>query len=166
MELRVVGGADGHRLVGPGSDVELVNLFLAHLAGRNFATATRRAYAFDLLAFLRFCSETGLMLVEVCPTDVFDFLGWRFRPDAGQVVVQLRRDVAPATKNRRVAALRAFFDYAVLARVRPGNPVPAGRRVRAGERRRGLLGHLGASRKQTGGRLVVQPSAAGLAGPR
>ena len=35
--------------------------------------------------------------------------------------------------------------------------MPAGRKVRAGERRRGLLGHLGTSRKQTGGRLVVQP---------
>ncbi len=89
MELRVVGVADGHRLVGPGGDVELVNRFLAHLAGRNFAAATRRAYAFDLLAFLRFCAETGATLAEVCRTDVFDFLG-RFRPDAGQVVVQLR----------------------------------------------------------------------------
>ncbi len=109
------------------------------------------------MAFLRFCAETGAALAELCPTDVFDFLGWRFRPDAGQVVVQFRRDVAPATKNRRVAALRAFFEYAVLAGVRSSNPVPAGRRVRAGERRRGLLGHLGTSRKQTSGRLVVQP---------
>jgi integrase/recombinase XerC len=45
----------------------------------------------------------------------------------------------------------------VLSGVRSSNPVPAGRKVRAGERRRGLLGHLGTSRKQTGGRLVVQP---------
>ncbi len=157
MELRVVAGPDGHRLVGPGGDVELVNRFLVHLGSRNFAAATRRAYAFDLLAFLRFCAEVSASLGEVCPTDVFDFLGWRLRPDTGQVVVRLRRDAAPATKNRRVAALRGFFDYAVLAGVRTGNPVPAGRRVRAGERRRGLLGHLGTSRKQTGGRLVVQP---------
>ena len=107
--------------------------------------------------FLRFASGAGVTLTEVCPSDVFDYLGWTFRPDAGQVVVRLRREPAPATKNRRVAALRALFDHLVLAGVRPDNPVPAGRRVRAGERRRGLLGHLGNARKQTGGRLVVQP---------
>ena len=157
MELRVVADAAGHRLVGPGGDVEQVNRFLAHLAGRNFAAATGRAYAYDLLSFLRFCNEASLTLAEICPTDVFDYLGWKFRPDAGQVVVRLRRELAPATKNRRVAALRALFDYLVLAGVRPDNPVPAGRRVRAGERRRGLLGHLGNSRNQTGGRLVIQP---------
>ena len=157
MELRVVADAAGHRLVGPGGDVEQVNRFLAHLAGRNFAAATVRAYAFDLLSFLRFCTETGLTLAGICPTDVFDYLGWTFRPDAGRVVVRLRREPAPATKNRRVAALRALFDYLVLSGVRPDNPVPAGRRVRAGERRRGLLGHLGSSGRQTGGRLVMRP---------
>jgi integrase/recombinase XerC len=157
MELRVVADAAGHRLVGPGDDVEQGNRFLAHLAGRNFAAATGRAYAYDLLSFLRFCTETGLTLAEISPTDVFDYLGWKFRPDAGQVVVRLRREPAPATKNRRVAALRALFDHLVLSGVRPDNPVPAGRRVRAGERRRGLLGHLGKSGKQTGGRLVMQP---------
>jgi len=130
---------------------------LAHLANRNFAAATGRAYAYDLLSFLRFCTETGLTLTEICPTDVFDYLGWRFRPDAGQVVVRLRHEPAPATKNRRVAALRALFDYLVLSGARPDNPVPAGRRVRAGERRRGLLGHLGNSGKQAGGRLMMQP---------
>ena len=50
--MEVVAG--GHRLVGPGSDVELANRFLDHLVGRNFAPATLRAYAYDLLNFLRF----------------------------------------------------------------------------------------------------------------
>jgi integrase/recombinase XerC len=157
MDLRVVADAGGHRLIGPGGDVELVNRFLDHLAGRNFAAATRRGYAFDLLSFLRFATGAGVRLAEVCPTDVFDYLGWTSRPDAGQVVVRLRREPAPATKNRRVAALRALFDFLVLSGLRLDNPVPAGRRVRAGERRRGLLGHLGNPGKQTGGRLVVQP---------
>jgi len=62
MGLHVEAGAEGHRLVGPGGDVELVNRFLAHLSVRNLAAATRRAYAFDLLSFLRFCDETGLTL--------------------------------------------------------------------------------------------------------
>jgi integrase/recombinase XerC len=157
MELRVEADADGHRMVGAGGDVELVNRFLAHLVDRNFALATRRAYAYDLLSFLRFCDETGLALAGVGPTDVFDYLGWRHPATAGKGVRLGRVETAPATKNRRVAALRALFEYAVLSGGRQNNPVPAGRKVRAGERRRGLLGHLGSSRKQTGGRLVVQP---------
>lgn len=161
MDVRVKAAAGQHRLVGANGDVDLVNRFLEHLSVRNFARATRRAYAFDLLSFLRFCDESGLTLTSVVPTDVFDYLGWRRTSAAGapgQVVVALRaRETAPATKNRRVAALRALFEYLVIVGVRSGNPVPAGRRVRAGERRRGLLGHLGGSRKQTGGRLVRQP---------
>ncbi|HKH55125.1 MAG TPA: site-specific integrase [Propionibacteriaceae bacterium] len=158
MTLRVEPAADGHRLVGPGVDVELANRFLAHLAGRNFAAATRRAYAYDVLSFLRFCDEARLALAEVGPTDVFDYLGWRPRATAGHVVVRLQRlETAPATKNRRVAALRALFEHLVLSGVRSSNPVPVGRKVRAGERRRGLLGHLGNAGRRTGGRLVVQP---------
>jgi len=131
--LRVVAAADGHRLVGSGVDVELVNRFLTHLAGRNFAAATRRAYAYDVLSFIRFCDETDLTLVEVCPTDVFDYLGWPPRATAGKVVVRLGRvETAPATKNRRVAALRALFEHLVLSGVRSSNPVPVGRKVRAG----------------------------------
>src|SRR5215204_2772902 len=125
MTLRVEPAADGHRLVGPGVDVELANRFLAHLAGRNFPAATRRAYAYDVLSFLRFCDEARLALVEVCPTDVFDYLGWRPRATAGHVVVRLQRlETAPATKNRRVAALRALFEHLVLSGVRSSNPVP------------------------------------------
>lgn len=75
MGFRVEVVAGGHRLVGPGSDVELANRFLDHLVGRNFAPATLRAYAYDLLNFLRFCEESGLRLTEVVPTDVFDYLG-------------------------------------------------------------------------------------------
>jgi integrase/recombinase XerC len=54
MRFRVEAAAGGHLLVGPGGDVELANRFLDHLTGRNFAAATRRAYAYDLLSFLRF----------------------------------------------------------------------------------------------------------------
>lgn len=157
MDLRVQATTEEYRVLGTGEDVDHVNDFLHHLAGRNFAVATRRAYAYDLLSFLRFCRETGLDLSSVRPTDVYDYLGWRRAPDTSQVVVRLPREAAPATKNRRVAALRALFDYLVLAGVRSDNPVPAGRRARAGARRRGLLTHLGNPRPQSGGRLVVQP---------
>ena len=51
MDLCVVADNDGHRLAGDGVDVALVNQFLEHLSTRNFAAATRRAYAYDLLCF-------------------------------------------------------------------------------------------------------------------
>ncbi len=60
MRLRVEVAAAGHRLVGDGPDVELVNRFLEHLSTRRFAAATRRAYACDLLIFVRFYAERGL----------------------------------------------------------------------------------------------------------
>lgn len=157
MDLRVQATPQGYRVLGAGEDPDQVNAFLDHLAVRNFAVATRRAYAYDLLNFLRFCGDVGLDLSVVRATDVFDYLGWRPLGDTSQVVVRLPREVAPATKNRRVAALRALFDYLVLTGVRSDNPVPAGRRFRAGARRQGLLAHLGSHRPQTGGRLVVQP---------
>jgi hypothetical protein len=46
--------------------------------------------------------------------------------------------------NRRIAAVRSLYDYAVVAGATAVNPVPAARRS-SGFRatRRGLLGHLG-----------------------
>jgi integrase/recombinase XerC len=64
----------------------------------------------------------------------------------------------PATMNRRIAAVRGLFEYAVMTGERADNPVPAARRssgLRAS--RRGLLGHVGAGRPRGGGRLVRQP---------
>jgi site-specific recombinase XerD len=163
MDLRVVVGEGGHRLTGDGADVVLANRFLTHLSGRGFAPATGRAYAYDLLNFLRFCTHRALPLAEVSAMDVFDYLNWQAasRPEATDpVVVPLRprASAAPATMNRRIAAVRGLFEYAVLAGARGDNPVPAARRssgVRAV--RRGLLGHLGPGRPPSGGRLVRAP---------
>ena len=60
--------------------------------------------------------------------------------------------------NRRIAAVRGLFEFAVMTGVRADNPVPAARRS-SGLRpsRRGLLGHIGAGRPRSGGRLVRQP---------
>jgi integrase/recombinase XerC len=74
-------------------------------------------------------------------------------------VVGLREfsGAAPASMNRRVAALRGLCEYAVLAGVRPDNPVPAARRSSGARVRRGLLGHLGPGRPSGAGRLVRNP---------
>jgi hypothetical protein len=62
-EPGVQPSTDGHRLVGDGADVELANGFLAHLAALNYAVASCRGYASDLLDFLCFLADRGLRLV-------------------------------------------------------------------------------------------------------
>jgi integrase/recombinase XerC len=162
--LRVVGGDGGHRLEGPGPVVEVANGFLSQLQARGFAAATLRGYAYDLLNFARFCEERGLGLAEVVATDLFDWLDWQARPrrSPNTKVVRLdrARGAAPATMNRRVAAVRGLFEYAVIVGLRDNNPVPAPRRASGlrGRRRQGLLGHVKPRRARAGsGRLVRQP---------
>jgi site-specific recombinase XerD len=72
----VVARSEGsHRLEGSWADLEMANAFLTHLEVREFSPATVRAYAFDLLNFGRFLGEKKLTLVDVVPTDLFDYLG-------------------------------------------------------------------------------------------
>jgi len=163
MGLRVAGDGDvfliaGQVAIGQRDDVAMVNRFLAHLKGRNFARATRRAYAYDVLNFLRFLAGQGVGLAEVRPTDLFDYLDWQTQPKrtAGSTVVRLseRRGAAAATQNRRIAAVRALFEFAVITGVVMASPVPAPRRTSGLRARRGLLGHIPARHRRSGGRLV------------
>ena len=120
-----------HRLVGDWGGVGLGNEFLAHLGARAFATATVRAYAFDVANFARFLAEQEIALSAVEPVDVFAWVDWQGAqtPTTSQRVVRLRpRSAEPATINRRVAAVRAFFEFLVMSNIREANPVPAPRR--------------------------------------
>jgi site-specific recombinase XerD len=161
MDLRVVDTDAGHRLDGDGPITVLANRYLAHLGLRAFSPATVRAYAFDLLNFSRFLAERGAVLGDVVPTDLFDYLDWQAKPTrSGAKVVRLaaRRGAAPASMNRRIAAVRGLFEYAVIAGERADNPVPAARRSTGlRPKARGMLGHIGPRRAPTGGRLVRQP---------
>lgn len=162
MELRVVQTDGGHRLDDGGSFGDLANRYLSHLGARGFAPASVRGYAYDLLNFGRFLAERGASLADVVPTDLFDYLDWQVQPKrtAGEKVVRLsaRRGVAPATMNRRIAAVRGLFEYALIAGVREDNPVPAARRATGlRPKARGMLGHIGPRKPPTGGRLVRQP---------
>jgi site-specific recombinase XerD len=135
------------------------NRFLDHLTVRGFSPATVRAYAFDLANFAGFLAARSLWLGEVAPTDLFDYLDWQSRELAsgGEVVALRRRGPAPATMNRRVAAVRGLFEHLVMTGERADNPVPAARRA-SGLRgqRNGLLGHV-AVRSRAGGRPVREP---------
>lgn len=151
----------GPRLVGAWGGVEAVNAFLAHLEARAFSPATVRAYAFDLVNFARFLDERGIDVADVVPTDIFEWIDWQSvrRPGRDKVVaIKAGRGSAPATVNRRAAAVRAFFEYQVLAGTREDNPVPAPRRGQGlRPKARGVLGHLGPGRPRQAGRLVHQP---------
>ena len=156
--IGVIDGGEGHRLIGAASVVGLANRFLAHLTVRGFSAATVRGYAYDLANFGNFLVERRLSLVEVVPTDLFDYLDWQQSARAaaaGTVVPLAARRPAPATINRRVAAVHGLFEYAVITGSRPDNPVPSARRS-SGLRapRRGLLGHLTPRGERGGGRLV------------
>ena len=156
---RVVRLKGGHRLDGDGPVVAAGNRFLDQLVVRAFSPATVRAYAFDLANFDRFLADSSLGLPDVEPTDVFSYLEWQTgsRGVAGNVVTLRPKRPAPATMNRRVAAVRGLFEYLVMCGERGANPVPAARRAAGRGQRGGLLGHV-AARPRSGGRLVRQPS--------
>ena len=161
MSARMTAVVDGaHRLSGTWVGVDAANAFLAHLECRAFSPATVRAYAFDLVNFARFLDERGIDVVDVAPTDVFDWIDWQEvrRPGRDKVVaITARRGSAPASVNRRAAAVRAFFEHQVMSGVREDNPVPAPRRGQGlRPKARGVLGHLGPGRARQGGRLVRQ----------
>ena len=161
MDVSVVGSGGGHRLAGDGPITELASAYLAHLEVRGFSPNSVRGYAYDLLNFSRFLVERGIGPAGVVPQDVFDWLDWqaqRGQRASGQVVrIRGRRTPVPATMNRRVAAVRGLFEYAVITGVRRDNPVPPGRRATGLRARpRGLLGHVGTRRPRADGRLVRQ----------
>jgi site-specific recombinase XerD len=160
VQVQLVEGE--YRIGGDWDGMEPANAFLGHLRARAFSPATVRAYAFDLLNLARFLTGQGLRLAMVTPVDVFAWVDWQGvrRDDAAGRgrVVPLRRAAAASTVNRRVAAVRAFFEYLVMTGARGDNPVPSPRRgqgIRPAAR--GLLGHLGPGRPRAGGRLVRQP---------
>ncbi len=84
--LVVVRPEGSHRLEGSWADVEMANAFLTHLEVRGFSPATVRAYAFDLLNFGRFLGEKKLTLVDVVPTDLFEYLDWQTKPQRSESV--------------------------------------------------------------------------------
>jgi hypothetical protein len=63
--LWVESTGDGWVLAGSGYGVGLVNDFLEYLSSRNYSPRTVRAYAFDLLHFVRWLSAEQLALDAV-----------------------------------------------------------------------------------------------------
>lgn len=157
-----VSRVDGvHRLAGDVALVEIGNRWLTHLEARQFSPATVRGYAYDLVCLARFLDDVDLAWNELSPSDVFDWLDWQGRrtpraSDRKVVPLAKARGAAPATMNRRVAAARGLFEYALMCGMVPVNPVPAPRRSSGLRARRGLLGHVRSRRPAAPARLVRQ----------
>ena len=157
MRVHQVGG--GYRIEGDWDGLEPANAFLSHLGGRGFSPATVRAYAFDVVNLARFLAERDLTLAVVDAPLVFDWIDWQgVRRSSASVNAERSRSAAASTVNRRVAAVRALFEYLVMtgAAWRQSGSLAAARSGTA-PFGGGLLGHLGPGRTRGGGRLVRQP---------
>lgn len=131
MAVSVRCGEGGHVLVGDWAGAADANAFLDHLRSRAFSSATVRAYAFDIANFATFLAGQRLELAQVAPMDVFAWVAWQGVRTTGTPATVVRlapRRAAPSTVNRRVAAVRGFFEFLLIGERVPTNPVPAPRR--------------------------------------
>lgn len=140
-------------LVGGGVErVALINDYLGYLADRGYSPATVRAYAFDLLAFARWLASEELELEAVTTDALLRYLAAcrtaavPGRPGGNVFSIRDGRNAgyAPATINRRLAAISGLYSFRQLREPAAASPVPRGREARMGARgeRAGLLGHL------------------------
>jgi len=151
--LVVAESGGGWRLEGPGAArFALVNEYLAYLADRNYSPRTVRAYAFDLLHLCRWLAGEGLDLDAVTTDVLLQFLAscrqaLTARRPGGNVYSILdgrNAGYAPATVNRRLAAVSGLFTFRQMRDPQAGMPVPRRREARSAgsSSRTGLLGHL------------------------
>jgi len=158
-ELTVEANGGGWALGGRVAEVTLVNDYLAYLGDRRYSPRTVRAYAFDLLHFCRWLRSDGTAIDAVTTDSLVRFLSsCREAVLPGQLggnVVDLRSGrsagYAPATVNRRMAAVSGLFNFRAMRDPKLANPVPRGaaaRRTSKGERS-GMLGHLARPRSRS-----------------
>lgn len=153
LELRLETSGGTWLIAGAGSSAfTTVNEYLGYLADRNYSPATVRAYGFDLLAFCRWLASEDLDLAEVSTDVMLRYLTAcrnatvPGRPGPNVLTLQGQRTdgYAPATVNRRLAAVSGLFTFMVMRDPTLKNPIPRGAETRwhGPDHRSGLLGHL------------------------
>src|SRR5260370_24281049 len=123
---------DGRWQLTGAADGDLINGYLSYLADRGFSAQTVRAYAFDLLAFSRWLAAEEIALGEVTTDAMLRFLAYcRRAPLPGRPggnVYSIRdgqsEGYAPATINRRLAAVSCRFASRAIRYPAAPHPVP------------------------------------------
>jgi site-specific recombinase XerD len=158
--LRVAGSGERWRIEGRWreADRQLCNDYLGYLADRRYSPASVRSYAFDLLHFARWLDGEGIAVDGVTTDVLLRYLAANRaerRPGQHENVISLASGraagFAPATINRRLAAISGLFGFRVMRDPDAPSPVPKGaaaRRTVRGERT-GLLGHLAKPRPRS-----------------
>jgi site-specific recombinase XerD len=139
--------------------LQLIEDYLGYLVDRAYSPATVRAYAFDLLQFARWMRAEKLTLEAVTTDALLRYLAacrtaaLPGRPGGNVYSIRDGRNsgYAPATINRRLAAVSGLFGYRAMRDPTALNPVPRGREARRTSKgeRSGMLGHLARPRARS-----------------
>src|SRR5271166_5381719 len=123
-------------LAGAG-DLSLINSFLGYVADWGYSPRTVRAYAFELLHFARWLAADGTGLGQVDTDVLLRYLAanrTQQRDGKPENVIPLARGsaagFAPATINRRMAAISGLFGFRSMRDPDAVNPVPMGAAAR------------------------------------
>jgi integrase/recombinase XerC len=129
--------------------VALANEFLGYLDDRNYSPRTVRGYAFDLLQLARWLSHERLVIDDVTTETLLAACRSASLPGHPGGNVYSIRDgrnagYAPATINRRLAAISGLFAFRAMRYPTAPNPVPRGPEAQfvSHRQRGGLIGHL------------------------